>query len=166
MPPLCAPNQPRATRDIGMAIAHAGVCARELQPETRARVRIAPPLAARWNSRAAPAFSGNPGGLSRDDVLDNITMYWLTKTAISSARLYWENKLGFFNVQGVTIPTGVSAFPHEIYQAPQSWAEKAYPKLVYYKKHDVGGHFAAWEQPQLFSKDVRATFRTLRKGSA
>jgi pimeloyl-ACP methyl ester carboxylesterase len=114
----------------------------------------------------APAFFGHPGGLSRDDVLDNITMYWLTKTAISSARLYWENKLGFFNVVGVTIPVGVSAFPHEIYTAPRSWSEKAYPKLVYYKKHDVGGHFAAWEQPQLFSEDVRASFRSLRKGSA
>jgi pimeloyl-ACP methyl ester carboxylesterase len=114
----------------------------------------------------APAFAGNPGGLSRDDVLDNITMYWLTKTGISSARLYWENKLGFFNVQGVKVPTGVSAFPHEIYTAPQSWSEKAYPKLVFYKKHDVGGHFAAWEQPKLFSEDVRATFRSLRKGSA
>jgi pimeloyl-ACP methyl ester carboxylesterase len=110
----------------------------------------------------APAFFGKPGGLSRDDVLDNITMYWITKTGISSARLYWENKLGFFNVQGVTIPTGVSAFPHEIYQAPQSWAERAYPKLVFYKKHDVGGHYAAWEQPQLFSEDVRASFRSLR----
>jgi pimeloyl-ACP methyl ester carboxylesterase len=110
----------------------------------------------------APAFFGHPGGLSRDDVLDNITMYWLTKTAISSARLYWENKLGFFNVVGVTIPVGVSAFPHEIYTAPRSWAEKAYPKLVFYKKHDVGGHFAAWEQPQLFSEDVRATFRSIR----
>ena len=110
----------------------------------------------------APAFFGHPGGLSRDDVLDNITMYWLTKTAISSARLYWENKLGFFNVVGVTIPVGVSAFPHEIYTAPRSWAEKAYPKLVFYKKHDVGGHFAAWEQPQLFSEDVRATFRSVR----
>jgi pimeloyl-ACP methyl ester carboxylesterase len=110
----------------------------------------------------APAFFGHPGGLSRDDVLDNITMYWLTKTGVSSARLYWENKLGFFNVVGVTIPVGVSAFPHEIYQAPQSWSEKAYPKLVYYKKHDVGGHFAAWEQPQLFSEDVRATFRSVR----
>ena len=110
----------------------------------------------------APAFFGHPGGLSRDDVLDNITMYWLTKTAVSSARLYWENKLGFFNVVGVTIPVGVSAFPHEIYTAPRSWAEKAYPKLVYYKKHDVGGHFAAWEQPQLFSEDVRATFRSVR----
>ncbi|MFZ0573719.1 MAG: epoxide hydrolase [Candidatus Cybelea sp.] len=114
----------------------------------------------------APAFAGNPGGLSRDDVLDNITMYWLTKTGISSARLYWENKLGFFNVQGVKIPTGVSAFPHEIYTAPQSWSEKAYPKLVFYKKHDVGGHFAAWEQPQLFSEDVRATFRSSRKANA
>ena len=114
----------------------------------------------------APAFAGNPGGLSRDDVLDNITMYWLTKTGISSARLYWENKLGFFNVQGVKVPTGVSAFPHEIYTAPQSWSEKAYPNLVFYKKHDVGGHFAAWEQPQLFSEDVRATFRSLRKASA
>ncbi len=114
----------------------------------------------------APAFFGHPGGLSRDDVLDNITMYWLTKTAISSARLYWENKLGFFNVVGVNIPVGVSAFPHEIYTAPRSWAEKAYPKLVFYKKHDVGGHFAAWEQPQLFSEDVRATFRSLRTGNA
>lgn len=113
----------------------------------------------------APAFSGQPGGLTRDDVLDNITMYWFTKTGISSARLYWENKLGFFNVQGVKIPTGVSAFPHEIYTAPRSWAEAAYPKLVYYKKHDVGGHFAAWEQPQLFSEDVRASFRSIRKGS-
>ena len=111
----------------------------------------------------APAFFGHPGGLTRDDVLDNITMYWLTNTGIPSARLYWENKLGFFNVQGVKVPTGVSAFPHELYTAPRSWAEKAYPKLVYYKKHDVGGHFAAWEQPQLFSEDVRASFRSLRK---
>ena len=110
----------------------------------------------------APAFFGTPGGLSRDDVLDNITLYWLTNTAVSSARLYWENKLGFFNVQGVTIPVGVSAFPHEIYTAPQSWSEKAYPKLVYYAKHDVGGHFAAWEQPALFCQDVRETFKFVR----
>ncbi len=110
----------------------------------------------------APAFAGHPGGLTRDDVLDNITMYWLTKTGVSSARLYWENKLGFFDIKGVTIPVGVSAFPHEIYTAPRSWSEKAYPKLVYYKKHDVGGHFAAWEQPQLFSEDVRGTFQSVR----
>ena len=110
----------------------------------------------------APAFDGRPGGLTRDDVLDNITLYWLTNTGVSSARLYWENKLGFFDVKNVTVPVGVSAFPHELYTAPRSWAEKAYPKLVYYKKHDVGGHFAAWEQPQLFSEDVRASFRSLR----
>jgi pimeloyl-ACP methyl ester carboxylesterase len=114
----------------------------------------------------APAFAGNPGGLSRDDVLDNITMYWLTRTGVSSARLYWENKgAGFFDVKGVKVPTGVSAFAYEIYCAPQSWAEKAYPKLVFYKKHDIGTHFAAWEQPKLFCEDVRATFRSLRSGS-
>ena len=113
----------------------------------------------------APAFDGHPGGLTRDDILDNITMYWLTNTGISSARLYWENKLGFFDVKGVTIPVGVSAFAREIYTAPRSWSEKAYPKLVYYKKHDVGSHFAAWEQPQLFCEDVRATFRSLRSSA-
>jgi pimeloyl-ACP methyl ester carboxylesterase len=110
----------------------------------------------------APAFFGNPGGLSRDDVLDNVTLYWLTNSGIPSARLYWENKLDFFDVKGVTTPVGVSAFRYELYQAPRSWSEKAYPHLVYYKKHDVGGHFAAWEQPQLFSEDVRASFRPLR----
>jgi pimeloyl-ACP methyl ester carboxylesterase len=109
-----------------------------------------------------PAFFGHPGGLSRDDILDNVTLYWLTNSGIPSARLYWENKLDFFDVKGVTVPVGVSAFRYELYQAPRTWSEKAYPKLVYYKKHDVGGHFAAWEQPQLFSEDVRATFRSLR----
>jgi pimeloyl-ACP methyl ester carboxylesterase len=110
----------------------------------------------------APAFDGHPGGLSRDDVLDDITLYWLTKTGISSARLYWENKLPFFGVKGVAVPAGVSSFAHEIYTSPESWARKAYPNLIYYKKHDVGGHFAAWEVPQLIVEDVRATFRTLR----
>jgi pimeloyl-ACP methyl ester carboxylesterase len=110
----------------------------------------------------APAFFGHPGGLSRDDVLDNVTLYWLTNSGIPSARLYWENKLDFFDVKGVTIPVGVSAFRYELYQAPRSWSEKAYSKLVYYKKHDVGGHFAAWEQPQLFSEDVRSSFRSVR----
>jgi pimeloyl-ACP methyl ester carboxylesterase len=110
----------------------------------------------------APAFFGHPGGLSRDDILDNVTLYWLTNSGIPSARLYWENKLDFFDIKGINIPVGVSAFRYELYQAPRSWSEKAYPKLAYYKKHDVGGHFAAWEQPQLFSEDVRATFRTVR----
>ena len=108
------------------------------------------------------AFFGRPSGISRDDYLDNATLYWLTNTGIPSARLYWENKLDFFDVKGVTVPTGVSAFRYELYQAPESWAKKAYPKLAYYKRHPVGGHFAAWEQPQLFCEDVRGTFRTTR----
>jgi pimeloyl-ACP methyl ester carboxylesterase len=108
------------------------------------------------------AFDGQPTGLTRDDVLDNITLYWLTNTAISAARLYWENKLGFYDVKHVSIPVAVSVFPDEIYAAPRSWAERAYPKLIYYNKLDKGGHFAAWEQTQLFSEEVRAGFRPLR----
>jgi pimeloyl-ACP methyl ester carboxylesterase len=111
----------------------------------------------------ARVFDGQSEGLTRDDVLDNITLYWLTNTAISSARLYWENKLPFFAPKNVTIPVAVSVFPDEIYAAPRSWAERAYPKLIYYNKLDKGGHFAAWEQPELFSEEVRAGFRPLRK---
>jgi pimeloyl-ACP methyl ester carboxylesterase len=103
-----------------------------------------------------------PSDLSRDDILDNITLFWLTNTGVSSARLYWENKLPFFAAKGVTIPVGVSTFADEIYRVPRSWAERAYPNLVYYKQHDRGGHFAAWEQPELLSEDVRTTFRSLR----
>jgi pimeloyl-ACP methyl ester carboxylesterase len=110
----------------------------------------------------ARAFAGNPGGLSRDDVLDNVTHYWLTNTAISSARLYWESKLAFFDVKGVELPVGLTVFPDELYPAPRSWAEKAYPKLIHYGVADEGGHFAAWEQPQKLSEEVRATFRSLR----
>ncbi len=108
------------------------------------------------------AFAGHPGGLTRDDVLDNITLYWVTDTAISSARLYWENKLAFFAPKNLSIPVAVSVFPDEIYAAPRSWTERAYPKLVHYNKLDVGGHFAAWEQPQLLSEEIRAGFRPLR----
>ncbi len=110
----------------------------------------------------ARAFDGQPGGLSRDDVLDNITLYWLTNTGVSSARLYWENKLGFFDVKGVAIPVAVSVFPDELYQAPRSWAERAFPKLIHYNRLDRGGHFAAWEQPDLFVAEVRASFKSLR----
>ena len=111
----------------------------------------------------ARVFDGQPEGLTRDDVLDNITLYWLTNTAVSSARLYWENKLAFFAPKNVAIPVAVSVFPDDIYAAPRSWVERAYPKLVHYNKLDQGGHFAAWEQPQLFSEEVRAGFRSLRK---
>lgn len=107
-------------------------------------------------------FDGHAEGLTRDDVLDNVTLYWLTNTAVSSARLYWESKLPFFAPKGITIPTAVSAFPEELYQAPRSWTEKAYPQLLYYNRLEKGGHFAAWEQPELFTGELRAAFRPLR----
>jgi len=115
----------------------------------------------------ARVFDGTPEGLSRDDVLDNITLYWLTNTAISSARLYWDTAHnlppgGFFDVRGIKIPVAVSAFAEEIYQAPKSWAEKAYPKLIHYGRLPKGTHFAAWEQPDLFVGEMRASFKTLR----
>jgi len=107
-------------------------------------------------------FDGQSEGLTRDDVLDNITLYWLTNTAVSSARLYWESKLPFFAPKGIAIPAAVSAFPEELYQAPRSWTERAYPNLIYYNRLDEGGHFAAWEQPALFTAELRAAFRSLR----
>jgi pimeloyl-ACP methyl ester carboxylesterase len=110
----------------------------------------------------ARVFDGKREGLSRDDVLDNITLAWLTNTAVSSARIYWESKFSFFTPKGVTIPVAVSAFPDELVTMPRSWAERAYPKLIHYNKLDRGGHFAAWEQPELFVNEVRAGFRTLR----
>jgi pimeloyl-ACP methyl ester carboxylesterase len=110
----------------------------------------------------ARVFDGQREGLMRDDILDNITLYWLTNTAVSSARLYWENKLPFFAPQGVTVPVAVSAFPDELYQAPRSWAERAFPKLIHYNRLDRGGHFAAWEQPEIFAAEIRAAFKTLR----
>jgi pimeloyl-ACP methyl ester carboxylesterase len=107
-------------------------------------------------------FDGKSEGLTRDDVLDNITLFWLTNTGVSAARIYWENKFSFFNVKNVAIPVAVSVFPDELYPAPRSWAERAYPKLIHYNKLDKGGHFAAWEQPELFVEEVRTGFRSLR----
>jgi pimeloyl-ACP methyl ester carboxylesterase len=100
--------------------------------------------------------------LTRDDVLDNITLYWLTNTGVSSGRLYWESKFTFFGAKDVAIPVAVSVFPGEFYQAPRSWAERAYPKLIHYNKLDRGGHFAAWEQPELFAAEMRAGLKSLR----
>ena len=110
------------------------------------------------------ALQGHPvGDLTRDDILDNITLYWLTNTGVSSGRLYWENKADFFNAKNISIPFAISVFPDELYQAPRSWAELAYPKnLIHYNKLDRGGHFAAWEQPGLFAGEMRASFRSLR----
>jgi len=102
------------------------------------------------------------GELTRDEILDNITLYWLTGTGVSGSRLYWEYKGGFFNAKGVSIPVAVTVFPSEQYQAPRSWAEQAYPNLIYFNEVDKGGHFAAWEQPELLSEEIRAAFRSLR----
>jgi pimeloyl-ACP methyl ester carboxylesterase len=110
----------------------------------------------------ARVFEGQTEGLTREDIVENISLYWFSKTAVSSARLYWESKLAFFAPKHVPIPTAVSSFPDEIYAAPQSWAEKAYPNLIYYNKLDKGGHFAAWEQPRVFSEELRAAFKSLR----
>ncbi len=112
-----------------------------------------------------PALHGTlkDSALTRDDILDNITLYWLTNTGVSSGRLYWENKADFFDAKPITIPFAISVFPYELYQAPRSWAERAYPNnLIHYHRLDRGGHFAAWEQPQLFSEEMRASFRSLR----
>ena len=146
-----------------------------LRPQTLYAIADSPVGLAAWmldhDARSyalmARVFDGKPEGLTRDDILDNITFYWLTNTAVSSARLYWDNRetarAGFFDVKNVSIPVAVTVFPDEIYAAPRSWAERAYPKLIYYSKLDKGGHFAAWEQPELFVREMRTGFRPLRK---
>ena len=110
----------------------------------------------------ARVFDGKSEGLTKEDIVENITLYWLTNTAVSSARLYWESKLAFFAPKGIPIPTAVSSYPNEIYAAPRSWTEKAYPKLIYYNRLPKGTHFAAWEQPELFVSELRASFKSLR----
>jgi pimeloyl-ACP methyl ester carboxylesterase len=108
------------------------------------------------------AFAGDDACVTRDDILDNITLYWLTNTAISAARLYWENTLAYFSPKGVSVPVAISAFPDELFQCPRNWAERAYPNLIHYNKPDKGGHFPAWEQPRLFATELRAGFKSLR----
>jgi pimeloyl-ACP methyl ester carboxylesterase len=145
-----------------------------LRPQTLYGLADSPAALAAWmldhDARSyddiAAAFAGHPvGNLTPDEVLDNITLTWVTNTGISSGRLYWENTLGFFDVKGVTVPAAVSVFPNELYQAPRSWAEKAYPKLIYFNEVDEGNHFAAWQEPELFTQEVRAAFRSLRGGA-
>jgi pimeloyl-ACP methyl ester carboxylesterase len=145
-----------------------------LRPQTLYGIEDSPIGLAAWildhdagsYAMLARAIDGQPEGLTPDDILDNITLYWLTNTAVSSARLYWDNRItsksGFFDVKGVTIPVAVSAYPDEIYTAPKSWAERAYPKLIHYNKLPKGTHFAAWEQPQFYSEEIRASFKSLR----
>jgi pimeloyl-ACP methyl ester carboxylesterase len=122
----------------------------------------------RWRSAGcggrlgAEADRDPTGELTRDEILDNITLYWLTNTGVSASRLYWEYKGGFFNAKGVKIPVAMTIFPGEQYEAPRSWTERAYPKLIYYHQAAKGGHFAAWERPQIFAEELRATFKSVR----
>jgi pimeloyl-ACP methyl ester carboxylesterase len=142
-----------------------------LRPQTLYGLADSPVALAAWmldhDARSyediAAAFAGQPvGNLTRDEVLDNITMTWVTNTGISSGRLYWENTLGFFDIKGATVPAAVTVFPNELYQAPRSWTEQAYHNLIYFNEVDEGNHFAAWQEPDLFTTEVRAAFRSLR----
>jgi pimeloyl-ACP methyl ester carboxylesterase len=157
---------------LAFFFAHGLAYAQEMgnRPQTLAALADSPVGLAVWmldhDARSydliARVFAGGSEGLTKDDVLDNVTLYWLTNTAVSSARLYWESKLPFFAPKGVAIPVAVSVFPDEIYAAPRSWATAAYPNLIHFNRLDRGGHFAAWEQPELFAQEVRAGFRSLR----
>jgi pimeloyl-ACP methyl ester carboxylesterase len=142
-----------------------------LRPQTLYGLADSPVALAAWmidhDARSyediARAFAGDPvGNLTRDQVLDNITLAWVTNTGVSSGRLYWENNLGFFDVKGVSAPAAVSVFPRELYRAPRSWTERAYPNLIYFNEVAEGNHFAAWQEPDLFTTEVRAAFRSLR----
>jgi pimeloyl-ACP methyl ester carboxylesterase len=153
------------TKGIGYATEMA------LRPQTLYGLADSPVALAAWMldhdagsyEDIAAAFAGRPvGNLTRDEILDNITLTWVTNTGISSGRLYWENTLGFFDVKGVTVPTAVSVFPRELYQAPRSWTERAYPNLIYFHEVDKGNHFAAWQEPELFTSELRVAFRSLR----
>jgi len=142
-----------------------------LRPQTLYGLADSPAALAAWMldhdakslEDIAAGFDGHPAGnLTPDEVLDNITMTWVTNTGISSGRLYWENTLGFFDVKGATVPAAVSVFPRELYQAPRSWTEQAYPNLIYFNEVDEGNHFAAWQEPEIFTNELRAAFRPLR----
>jgi pimeloyl-ACP methyl ester carboxylesterase len=167
-----SPDEKYAYDQLDFFFKHGLAYAQEMgsRPQTLYAIEDSPVGLAAWmldhDARSyaliSRVFAGQSEGLTRTDILDNITLYWLTGTAVSSARLYWESKLAFFAPKGVTLPVAVSAFPDEIYTAPRSWAERAYPKLVHYNRPGKGGHFAAWEQPQIFAAELRDGFRTVR----
>jgi pimeloyl-ACP methyl ester carboxylesterase len=171
-PPGLSSDEKHAYDQLVFFFTHGLAYAQEMgnRPQTLYAIEDSPVGLAAWlldhDARSyamiARTFDGQAEGLTRDDVLDNITLYWVTNTAVSSSRLYWENKLGFFVPLGIKVPVAVSAFPDELYQAPKSWVERAYPNLLYYNKLDTGGHFAAWEQPRLFAQEIRAAFASLR----
>jgi pimeloyl-ACP methyl ester carboxylesterase len=171
-PPGLSADERKAYDQLASFYKHGLAYAQEMsnRPQTLYGIEDSPVGLAAWMldhdirsyELIARVFDGQPEGLTRDDVLDNVTLYWLTNTGVSSARLYWESKLPFFAPKGVRLPVAVSVFPDEIYAAPRSWAEKAYPKLIHYNRLPKGGHFAAWEQPESFVKELRVAFKPLR----
>jgi pimeloyl-ACP methyl ester carboxylesterase len=166
------PDEQRAWDQLDFFYKHGLGYANEManRPQTLYAIADSPVGLAGWmldhdeasQEMIARVFEGKKEGLSKDDVLDNVSLYWFTNTAVSSARLYWESKLVFFAPKGVTIPTAVSVFPDEIYSAPRSWTERAYPNLIHYNRLPKGTHFAAWEQPERFCDEMRTSFRSLR----
>lgn len=172
LPSDLSADERRACEQLAFFYQHGVGYALEManRPQTQYGIEDSPIGLAAWlldhDARSyeliARVFNGKAEGLTRDDVLDNITLYWLTTTAVSSARIYWENKFSFFAPKHVGIPVAVSAFPDEVVQTPRSWAERAYPKLIYYNRPTRGGHFAAWEQPELFATELRGAFKSLR----
>ena len=159
---LCADHGDAPANAVGLADSPAGLAAWLLDHGDG----YAQPASAMTSAVLGRTVNGHSAGaLTRDDVLDNITLYWLTNTAISSARLYWENKTNLYLPADVPIPAAVTAFPGESFVAPRSWAEKAYHKLIYFHQAEAGGHFAAWEQPEIFSREVRDAFRPLRSST-
>jgi pimeloyl-ACP methyl ester carboxylesterase len=171
-PPGLAPDEKHAYDQLALFYKHGLAYAQEMgnRPQTLTGIEDSPVGLAAWildhdiqsYELIARVFDGKKEGLTRDDILDNITLYWLTKTGVSSARLYWENKLPFFSPKGVTIPAAVSACPTDIHTAPRSWVEKAYPNLIHYTLFPKCGHFAAWEQPELVVEDLRTSLAPLR----
>jgi pimeloyl-ACP methyl ester carboxylesterase len=176
MPAGLSPDEQNAYKQLDLFFKKGTGYAQEmsLRPQTLYGIEDSPIGLAAWMldhdirsyELITRVFAGQSEGLTKDDILDNVTLYWLTNTAVSSARLYWEAAQnptgGFFDPRGIKIPVAVSAFPDEIYAAPKSWAVRAYPKLIYFNKLDRGGHFAAWEQPAVFTSELRASFKSLR----
>jgi len=172
LPTDLSADERRACDQLDFFYKHGVAYAQEMssRPQTLYGIEDSPVGLAAWlldhDARSyaliARVFDGEKEGLTRDDILDNVTLYWLTNTAVSSGRIYWENKFAFFAPKHVAIPVAFSAFPDEVCQTPRTWAEKAYPNLIYYNRPEKGGHFPAWEQPQALTEDIRAGFRSLR----
>ena len=172
LPPDLSAAERRAVETLASAYGYAGQAEMAWHPQTLFGLADSPVALAAWlidhdpisyRTLIAPAFvDGREGGLTRDDILDNITMFWLTNTGVSASRIYWEHRASWAAVRNVTVPVAVSVFPDDVVYSPRSWTEQAYPNLVYYNEVDRGGHFAAWEQPELYASELRAGFRSLR----